>query len=64
MKKIATTLAVVSAAAFLNVFVAEAHGHVVAELGHLEAFEFPVAAVFGDEGGFGHGQAMNWFRLT
>jgi hypothetical protein len=40
---------VVSAALAVNVFVAEAHGHVINDFSHLEALELSIAAVFGNQ---------------
>jgi hypothetical protein len=45
---------IVSAAAFLDVEVAEPHGHVIGQLRYLKALQFPVAAVQGDESLSGH----------
>lgn len=51
---------VVGAAAGADVAVAEAHGDVVDELGELERFEVPVAAVGREEGIVGHEGWIRW----
>jgi len=41
---------IVSAAAFVNIQIAEAQGQIIYKLGQLKALEIPVAHVFGDQG--------------